>query len=245
MSAEITTTSGVAEEKRSYYIVMTSEIYDDERVNDGALRLYGHIARYASSEGYCWASNAKLAEDCKKSERAVRDALKLLEECGHIYRDADAEGRRRIWIKRPTVAENCHGGGENPPSPQAEICHQNNTSNNNTPYSPPEGEGARKAKATKERREELERFWTAFWNAYPKKVDKKEAREKFMRLAPDRPLMVTIYRALEAQKQTPKWRDKRYIPSPRRWIAKELWTDEVEVASAGSGVIEDEEVVDW
>ena len=234
------------EDKRSYYVVMPSEVYDDDRITDSALRLYGHIARYACSDGYCWASNSKLAEDCKKSERAIRDALKLLEACGHIWRDADEEGRRRIWIRKP-ASVNRQGGGENLPGGAAEICHHNNTSNNNTPYNPPEGDGEKKAskgKLTPERRAELEKFWAVFWDAYPKKVDKQEARDKFMRLAPDRALMVTIYRALEKQKRSARWRDKRYIPSPRRWIGKQLWTDEIDEGRSG-GVVNEEEVEYW
>lgn len=223
------------EDKKSYYIVMTSEVYDDERVSDSALRLYGHIARYAAQEGYCWASNAKLAEDCKKSERAVRDAMKLLEDCGHIWRDADEAGRRRIWIRKP-VSANCQGGGEILPGGAAENCHQNNTSIIIPPYNPP-----------KKRAEELEHWFGLFWQEYPKKVDKQDAHDKFMRLAPDRPLMVVIWRALKRQKRSEQWQERRFIPSPRRWIGKRLWEDEVDVppGSSSSAVVEEGEVTYW
>lgn len=95
--------------KKSYYAVATSDVLDDERLTDKALRLYLHISRYANQEGYCWASNATLAEKCGCSARAVQRALLLLEACGHIFRDEDRNDNRRIWITKPSAQGNKPG----------------------------------------------------------------------------------------------------------------------------------------
>jgi len=64
-----------------------------------------------------------------------------------------------------------------------------------------------------------------FWTAYPRKVQKQKAEEKFMKL--EHALLNKIMEALEIQKKTKKWIDG-YISYPTTWINGALWEDEVE-----------------
>ena len=66
-----------------------------------------------------------------------------------------------------------------------------------------------------------------FWKAYPRKVNKREAREKWNKAKlPDLPI---VLKAIEDQKKTDQWqRDNgKFIPHPSTWINKERWEDEI------------------
>ena len=67
-----------------------------------------------------------------------------------------------------------------------------------------------------------------FWEKYPKKVGKKKAREKFLRLSLDEERFKKIMEALEIQKKSLQWKKDagQYIPHPATWIHQERWEDE-------------------
>ena len=84
----------------------------------------------------------------------------------------------------------------------------------NPPYNPPKGE-------TDEAFEE-------FWEAYPKKVGKKDARKAFDKAIKTVDLD-TILQAIEVQKDSDQWsRDNgKYIPNPSTWLNQGRWDDEL------------------
>lgn len=65
-------------------------------------------------------------------------------------------------------------------------------------------------------------YFEKFWDIYPNKVNKKKAKEKFMRL--DFELFETIMYALEWQTQSISWKNG-YIPNPETYINNEKWND--------------------
>ena len=69
-----------------------------------------------------------------------------------------------------------------------------------------------------------------FWNAYPKKVDKKKAKEKFTKLKPTEELVDLMIKQIEKFKQTNAWQkdDGKYIPYPTTWLNGNRWEDEIE-----------------
>lgn len=77
-----------------------------------------------------------------------------------------------------------------------------------------------------------------FWEAWPKyrRVCKKQAKEQWMRLAPDLDLHFTILQAVERHKQ--HWRDTdteaRFILHPHRWLRDRRWEDELDQSQSGS-----------
>ncbi len=59
-------------------------------------------------------------------------------------------------------------------------------------------------------------------------MEKKKAREKFLRLSLDEKRFKKIMEALRTQKESPQWKRDRgqYIPHPATWIHGERWEDE-------------------
>ena len=75
----------------------------------------------------------------------------------------------------------------------------------------------------------LARF-DAFWLAYPKKVEKKDAKAVFLKIAPDDEKLQTMLQAIDAMKRSGHADDKRFIASPAKWLRGERWNDEIQVA---------------
>lgn len=90
-----------------------------------------------------------------------------------------------------------------------------------------------KNKAIKKQNKELnelqEKQFDKFWQAYPKKVSKKQAQKSWKKINPSLELFEKIFKALEMVKQTEQWKkdNGKYVPYPATWLNQERWTDEI------------------
>lgn len=71
-----------------------------------------------------------------------------------------------------------------------------------------------------------------FWDSYPKKKSKGQAKRAWQRLKPTEQLRERILAALEQAKTSAEWaKDQgRYIPHPATWLNAEGWEDHHETA---------------
>ena len=67
-----------------------------------------------------------------------------------------------------------------------------------------------------------------FWNAYPRKVAKPDAKKKFEKINPDEQMLQTMLTAIEKSKNSDQWRRDggQYIPHPSTWLNQRRWEDE-------------------
>jgi len=74
----------------------------------------------------------------------------------------------------------------------------------------------------------MEEDFNIFWLAYPRKIEKKKARTKFIKLGKDK--LPAILEALDKAKNTDQWKkDKgQFIPHPTSWLNGERWEDEIQ-----------------
>jgi hypothetical protein len=74
-----------------------------------------------------------------------------------------------------------------------------------------------------------ERRFARFWEAYPLKINKKEAQRIWYELKPDEQLTIIIVDAVMAYKQTKQWQqeDGKYVPYPANFLRNRRWEDEV------------------
>lgn len=83
---------------------------------------------------------------------------------------------------------------------------------------------------------EAEKMFNQFWEAYPKKVDKKGCMRKFIKIENLADIFPDIMSALEHQKKSKQWNEEngKFIPHPSTWINQERWTlaNEVEERQA-------------
>ena len=77
------------------------------------------------------------------------------------------------------------------------------------------------------RLKEVDDSFHTFWDAYPKKVDKRRAYEAFKRLKVTPELLAVILKALSAQKQSEQWQEAggRFIPHATTWLNGRRWED--------------------
>ena len=78
-------------------------------------------------------------------------------------------------------------------------------------------------------------LFDTFWQEYPKKVAKKEARRVFARIHPDLELTQTMIRAVQAQSESRQWQDPKFIPNPTTWLNQERWNDELNPSPSDTG----------
>ena len=73
-----------------------------------------------------------------------------------------------------------------------------------------------------------------FWQAYPRKADKRAALLAWKALQPDEALVSTMLAALAAQCESAPWKESggRYIPHPAKWLSHRRWEDATPTAQA-------------
>ncbi len=92
---------------RSLYSVIPARVRDDHILRPNAKLLYGELSALAQAEGYCWASNAYLAEQLGIASKTVAGLLKQLKDREHIHLEVERDEetnevlRRKIWICGP------------------------------------------------------------------------------------------------------------------------------------------------
>ena len=70
--------------------------------------------------------------------------------------------------------------------------------------------------------------WLRFWDIYPRRVAKKEARKAWAQLHPDSATVEKMITVLAWQSMQVQWlRDGgQYVPYPASWLRAERWEDE-------------------
>jgi len=76
-----------------------------------------------------------------------------------------------------------------------------------------------------------------FYNAYPRKINKPQARKAFIKITsrpiPNRPTLKEILIKIKQHSKTDQWQETKNIPHPSTWLNKERWevsAEEIEAA---------------
>lgn len=260
----------VSQPHRSLFSVIPARVRDDRTLRPNGKLLYGELSALAQSEGYCWASNAYLANILDLSAKTIEALLRQLDKSGHIRREVEADPvthavvSRKIWIcgppgvSVPPPLKNEGGSPQNKGEPPLKNEGENNINIINTPYSPPEGDCVSKSSRKKKARaEEVVPEWKperfhGFWRYYAR-VGRGESRLRAIRawdrLKPDDKLIDTMAVALSKQAQTRAWKEGIGVPYASTWLNNRRWEDELrpdddsQHADSGGGWAEDEEVM--
>lgn len=79
------------------FIIIPESIYRDERLSPRAVLLYGLVQAFSKGRGFCWASNAALAERLNVSKSCLSHLVSKLSSCGLVRLQTDPEtGARHI-----------------------------------------------------------------------------------------------------------------------------------------------------
>ena len=90
-----------------------------------------------------------------------------------------------------------------------------------------------------------------FWSEYPRKVNKKKAHEKFIKICKNEDIFDAIMNGLDRCKKSKQWQIVEYIPHAITWLNGERWNDEIEAMEDASNQSiskrrkQDEPLPDW
>lgn len=111
------------QEFRAFWSVIPATVLDDMQLPANAKILYGFLSSLMQREGYCWPSNAQLAEAMHCSEDVITRWIAALGKAGHIKIMVEPNRKtggkiRRIFpsLPEPVLQENAGGYSDKYPS---------------------------------------------------------------------------------------------------------------------------------
>ena len=84
----------------SFWVVIPDSVLSDDSIPANAKLLYGRISALTTRAGYCWASNAQLAEASKMSPDSVSRLVSVLQKAGHIRLELENDQGNGSTIRR-------------------------------------------------------------------------------------------------------------------------------------------------
>lgn len=238
----------------AYWAVLPAKVRYDRELRPNAKLLYAEITALADATGFCWASNDYLGQLFGLSKDAVKRLISSLAKKGYltveVVRDPQTQEvkERRIWVDRPgglseiEEPEKAEPSGTNIPDPSGTNIpdpsgtkipiEQSKINFNNTPYNPPEGEGAGEAEKKRRGRDRSSPTWRPedferFWDAYPRHADRRKAVRAWDTLRPDDTMLERMSRGLYIQLSSPMWKRGIGIPYPATWLNGARWEDDL------------------
>lgn len=90
-------------ERPSYYAVLPAEVRYDKNLSPLEKLLFAEITALSNKEGYCWASNAYLAELFGRTAKYISEVISKLAKKNYLFVEVDqaAGNSRKIYIGVP------------------------------------------------------------------------------------------------------------------------------------------------
>lgn len=233
-------------EHRGFYAIIPAIVRYDNQLNGNAKLLYGELTALANERGYCWATNQYFASLYNVSKRTIISWMKQLEKRKYIkiqvfYKpDSKIVDRRHIYILPfPTDTEfytpseenfitygkNHHEGGEeNFTTPGEENFTENNTLLNNTENN------TKNKKNSVEPRSTMPELFEKVWKTYPKKTNKKKAKEQFLKKFKSEEDLDQFEKGYKDYLKYIKLNDWYHPQELFRWIRDDRYNDEYDLS---------------
>lgn len=199
-------------EKQFKGVWIPVEIWEAEGLSWMEKCLWAEISSLGTEDKPCYASNAYLAEMFNSSEASIANMISKLRSLNMIKNIAYDGRHRKIVAIIPSQTSPTNEVRLNP-QVKSDLTHRLtiDTSRDSS-------------------KESIDHFDT-FWNAYPKKVAKEQARKAWIKSKPDLSVIIPLLDKFKASKQ---WQDKQYIPNPDTFIRNKRWEDEVVTPSTSN-----------
>lgn len=188
-------------------------LYSD--VSAGAIRLYCVFLHYANRESTAWPSRASLAADIRKSQRSVDLAIDELIAIGAIqvyprYREDGSQTSNRYKLITSAPLANVD-------EPPLAVFDEGATQKLRTNYN--QLTITNRTITTKDNNSSFD----SFWEVYPRKVGKGQARTAFAK-ALKKATIEEIIEGAQRLASDPNL-DLQFCPHPSTWLNGERWTD--------------------
>lgn len=182
------------------------------------------IARYANGAGEAYPSQRRLTDDTCLSERTVRSCIHWLEERGYIIISAMPNGSNLYTIT--SMMEEHMQEHEDGPANIADEVDSNITRLDITKKRVVNYTTLSAAKSA----HPLDTpFFLAFWQAYPRRIGKGDARTAFNKAAAKADPNIIVQAALAYAKHVmAEGTEQKFIPHASTWLNGERWEDDLE-----------------
>lgn len=230
---------------KDHYTMVPNDIFRDPEVSLAAAKVYGFLRSHTS--GY--RTNVRgIATQMKLGKNTVNNALQLLEKIGYVKREwsTDSKGLRngityKVFDSRcPQIRDNDSEGVPNLGNPDL---------GNPKTGTHKEDQSFKKTNLQEEppivpQGDERDPF-DEWWEHYPKKVGKGQARTAFKRALKkiDLDALMDGTRQLAAHHEQ-AGTDKKFIPNPSTWLNGERWDDEL-IPVNGERAASIDDVLSW
>ena len=190
----------------------------------GALLILLAIADFADDEGMAYPSISTLAKKARLSRRHTQRILRRLVRVKELIIHP-GKGQHGSNLYQVTLCQGDNMSGVTSDAQGGDIsCHKGVTPMSSNPsyrtVKEPIGHQGHDTPWN-------EAAWTQFWEAWPKKVAKREAIRAWNKLKPNPELLATILQRIATSKQSEQWQRNggQYIPHPATWINGRRWED--------------------
>lgn len=174
------------------------------------------LARYSNGRGECFPSQVTLAEDACVSERTVRDSLRWLQDHGYIEivsRPNTSNFYIITAMKEEDMDRPANSAAEGDNISKIDFSKRKS----NTTY--PANSAGRVD----------DPFFLSFWQAYPRRIGKGEARVAFAKACRKDDPNVIVQAAIAYAKHCDEMNiEPQYRPHPATWLNQERWEDDLE-----------------
>jgi hypothetical protein len=185
------------------------------------------IARYSDGSGICFPSQFVLAEDTCLAERTVRSCICWLEEHGYII-VSRASNKPNVYqitsmMEEPMPDEEVHAAKS-----AAEV------ESNITPLDFSKKRNREDTITTSAAKSAATHpldttFFLAFWQAYPRRIGKGDARTAFRKASANADQNTIVQAAMAYARFVAEQKiEQKYIPHPATWLNGERWEDDLE-----------------
>lgn len=219
-----------AERKRGFAVVYR-DVAQDKRLSLKARGLFLMMASLPENWEY---TIAGLAAKAGTGKDQIRSALAELLEVGYLAKEQahDRCGKfsANVFVLQDEAPLSGKPTTGKPTTENPTVNNKEKKKKERNPPISPEGEA---------------RF-RLFWEAYPRKAAKQDARKAWSKINPDEVLLGVMIRSLTVQAKSEQWirEGGRFIPLPATWLNGCRWEDEVKSPIIASSAPVDEEGFD-
>jgi DNA-binding transcriptional regulator YhcF (GntR family) len=180
------------------------------------------IAKHANAKGECFPSRDTISHDSCVPLRSVVRAIQWLEEHGYI-RIVPRSGTSNFYIITSMEEE------MEDDDTRATVAHEVDSNITRLDITKKRTANYTTTSGAKSAHPSEDPFFLAFWQAYPRRIGKGEARTAFLKAsAKTHPNMIVQAALTYAQFVQDMGVEPKFIPHPSTWLNAERWEDDLE-----------------
>ena len=191
------------------------------------------LADHSDDQGRCWPGQEGLAEKCCMHRVSVNRIVKRLADAGliEIQHRAKEDGTRNSNLYRIPIQSNPESlWRANQSNPEYNQSNPEYGQSNSGLHKPSENHQIEPSdiSTSHQMTSQPDRF-DLFWQVYPKKVAKAEARKAWKQIKPTDPVLQQILDDIQWRlANDEQWQDRKYQPNPATYLRGRRWEDERE-----------------